>query len=171
MAPVLTFARPNAMCPTLWGRRLYSPRHSSAPVGEGIAAEPYDLVAEMPKFSWPTVVVSGGRDLSTPPAVAERVASLLPDAVLLKLQTMGHSALDTREQAALVIASAVGRGELDGLADRAPTLDALPARLALRLLTSAIGVVAAVEGAPPAWLRARRNWVPGGGTRLRPSQG
>ena len=33
-------------------------------------AEPYDLTAEMPKFSWPTVVISGGRDLITPPAVA-----------------------------------------------------------------------------------------------------
>ena len=30
-------------------------------------AEPYDLVAEMPKFAWPTVVISGGRDLTTPP--------------------------------------------------------------------------------------------------------
>ena len=29
-------------------------------------AEPYDLVAEMPKFSWPTAVISGGRDLVTP---------------------------------------------------------------------------------------------------------
>ena len=28
--------------------------------------------AEMPKFDWPTVVISGGRDLVTPPAVAER---------------------------------------------------------------------------------------------------
>ena len=42
-------------------------------------AEPYDLVAEMPKFDWPTVVISGGRDLITPPAVAERIASLVPE--------------------------------------------------------------------------------------------
>ena len=40
----------------------------------GFEAEPFDLVAEMPKFSWPTVVISGGRDLITPPAVAERIA-------------------------------------------------------------------------------------------------
>ena len=46
-------------------------------------AEPYDLVAEMPSFGWPTVVISGGRDLITPPAVAERIVSLLPDAVLV----------------------------------------------------------------------------------------
>src|SRR5258707_1078364 len=57
-------------------------------------AEPYDLVAEMPKFDWPAVGVSGGRDLVPPPAVAERVVSLLPNAVLLALPTMAHSALD-----------------------------------------------------------------------------
>jgi proline iminopeptidase len=113
-------------------------------------AEPYDLVAEMPKFGWPTVVVSGGRDLLTPPAVAERVASLLPNAVLLTLPTMAHSALDFREPAALAIAGAVWRGELDGLADQAPTVDALPPRPALRLLWKAIDVAATAEAVLPA---------------------
>ena len=47
--------------------------------------EPYDLVAEMPNFGWPTVVVSGGRDLVTPPAIAERIASLIPGAQLVRL--------------------------------------------------------------------------------------
>ena len=51
--------------------------------------EPYDLAAEMPNFGWPTAVISGGRDLITPLAVAERVASLLPDAALLKLAHHG----------------------------------------------------------------------------------
>ncbi|MGA7051348.1 MAG: alpha/beta fold hydrolase [Mycobacterium sp.] len=113
-------------------------------------AEPYDLVAEMPKFDWPAVVVSGGRDLITPPAVAQRVASLLPNSVLLALPTMGHSALDFREPAALAIAGSVWRGELDGLANRASTLDALPARPAQRLLWKAIDVAAAAEGTVPA---------------------
>jgi pimeloyl-ACP methyl ester carboxylesterase len=112
-------------------------------------AEPYDLVAEMPKFDWPTVVVSGGRDLVTPPAVAERVASLLPNAVLLALPTMAHSALDFREPAALAIAGAVWRGEYDGLAAQVPALDALPARPAVRLLWKAIDVVATAEHAIP----------------------
>jgi proline iminopeptidase len=113
-------------------------------------AEPYDLVAEMPKFGWPTVVVSGGRDLVTPPAVAERIASLLPNAVLLALPTMAHSALDFREPAALAIAGAVCRGELDGLADQVPTLDALPPRPGLRLLWKAIDVAATAEAVLPA---------------------
>ncbi|OBB94930.1 alpha/beta hydrolase [Mycobacterium sp. 852002-30065_SCH5024008] len=111
--------------------------------------EPYDLVAEMPHFGWPTAVVSGGRDLITPPAVAERVATLLPHAVLLKLPTMAHSALDFREPAAIAIAQAVLRGEFDGLAAKAPALDALPPRPELRLLWKAIGVAAAVEGILP----------------------
>lgn len=120
-------------------------------------AEPYDLVAEMPKFGWPTVVISGGRDLFTPPAVAERVASLLPNPVLLTLPTMAHSALDFRETAALAIAGAVWRGELDSLAGQASTLDALPARPAVRLLWKAIGVATTAEGVllavPPGLVR------------------
>jgi pimeloyl-ACP methyl ester carboxylesterase len=111
--------------------------------------EPYDLVAEMPNFGWPAVVISGGRDLITPPAVAERVASLVPNAALLKLPTMAHSALDFREPAALAIAGAVCRGEFDGLAARAPALDALPARPPVRLLWKAIEVAAIAERAVP----------------------
>jgi pimeloyl-ACP methyl ester carboxylesterase len=112
-------------------------------------AEPYDLVAEMPRFNWPTVVIAGGRDLVTPPAVAERVASLLPRSTLLRLATMAHSALDFREPAALAIAAAVCRGEFDGLAGRASALDALPARLPMRVLWKAIDVAATVEAAVP----------------------
>jgi proline iminopeptidase len=113
-------------------------------------AEPYDLVAEMPKFDWPTVVISGGRDLVTPPAVAERAASLLPNAVLLPLPTMAHSALDFREPAALAIAGAVWRGEHNRLADQAAGLDALPARPALRLLWKAIDAAVTAEAVLPA---------------------
>jgi pimeloyl-ACP methyl ester carboxylesterase len=122
-------------------------------------AEPYDLVAEMPSFGWPTVVVSGGRDLITPPAVAERVASLVPNATLLKLPTMAHSALDFREPAALAIAGAVCRGELGGLAARARALDVLPSRPPVRLLWKAIEVAAIAEhalAALPAVPRLRR---------------
>lgn len=117
---------------------------------ESFEAEPYDLAAEMPKFDWPVVVVSGGRDLVTPRAVAERVASLLPNSVLLTLPSMAHSALDFREPTALAIAGRVWRGELDGLADRAATLDSIPPRPAQRLLWKAIDVAAAAEARMPA---------------------
>ncbi len=112
--------------------------------------EPYDLPAEMPNFTWPTVVISGGRDLITPPPVAQRVASLIPGATLVKLPNMAHSALDFREPAALAIAGAVCRGELDGLAAQAPALDALPPRPGIRLLWKAIELAAVAEGALPA---------------------
>lgn len=113
-------------------------------------SEPYDLTSEMPRFRWPTVVVSGGRDLVTPAAVAHRIASLVPNPVLLSLPTMAHSALDFREPAALAIAEAVCRGELDSLAARASALDALPPRPGVRLLWKTVGMAAAAEGALPA---------------------
>ncbi|MCV7229777.1 alpha/beta hydrolase [Mycolicibacterium komossense] len=112
-------------------------------------AEPYDLVAEMPRFDWSTAVISGGRDLTTPPAVAERVASLIPDAALVRLPTAGHSALDTRERAAMEIAKAVTQGETAELPARGDELDALPGNPAVRLLVSAVAAAAAIEGAVP----------------------
>jgi proline iminopeptidase len=112
-------------------------------------AEPFDLVAEMPRFGWPTVVISGGRDLTTPPAVAERIADLVPGAVLVRLANTGHSVLDTKESAALRIASRVAAGRCAGLPAQAATLDTLPNRPALRLMVSAISAAARVEAALP----------------------
>ena len=112
-------------------------------------AEPFDLVAEMPRFGWPTVVISGGRDLTTPPAVAERIADLIPGAVLVRLATTGHSVLDTKESAALRIAVLVAAGRYAALPGQAATLDTLPNRPALRLMVSAIAAAARVEAALP----------------------
>lgn len=112
-------------------------------------SEPYDLVAEMPSFGWSTVIVAGGRDLITPPAVAERVAALVPNPVLLELPSMGHSALDFREPAALAIAAAVCRGQVAELPAKASRLDAMPPRLPIRLLWKAMDVAITVEAAIP----------------------
>ena len=113
-------------------------------------AEPYDLTAEMPKFIWPTVVISGGRDLITPRAVAEEIVSLIPDSVLVELATAGHSAIDVRERAALDIVEAVYGDRTSGLPARAKELDAKPGGLGIRLLVGAIGAAAAVESVLPA---------------------
>jgi proline iminopeptidase len=113
-------------------------------------AEPYDLTAEMPKFSWPTVVISGGRDLITPRSVAQEIVSLIPDSVLVELATAGHSAIDVRESAALDIVEAVYGGDISRLPDHAKELDAKPAGLGIRLLVGAIGAAAAVESVLPA---------------------
>lgn len=117
-----------------------------APSFEG---EPYDLVAEMPKFSWPTVVISGGRDLITPPLIAERIAALVPDAALVRLPTAAHSLLDTRERAVLAIARAVSCGDHRALPARSRKLDKLPGRPVMRLFVLALSVAVAIEGALP----------------------
>lgn len=121
-------------------------------------AEPFDLIADMPRFDWPTVVVSGGRDLTTPPSVARRIASLVPGSVLVELPTAGHSVLDAKEPAALEIAVALDAGHADQLPARAADLDAQPGSLAFRLLTWGIGAAAVAESVVPAAVpRAVRN--------------
>jgi proline iminopeptidase len=115
-------------------------------------SEPYDLTAEMPKFDWPTVVISGGRDLVTPWAIAERIGSLVPGAVLVRLATAAHSVLDTRERAVLAIVKAVNAGQHDRLPAQADGLDRMPARPVMRLMVSAISAAAALEAALPALL-------------------
>ena len=115
----------------------------------GFEAEPFDLVAQMPRFRWPTVVISGGRDLITPPAVADRIADLVPDATLVRLPTAAHSVLDTREEAALRIATEVLAGRADGLPSQQDALDALPGGPAVRLAEPALGVVARVAAVLP----------------------
>jgi pimeloyl-ACP methyl ester carboxylesterase len=112
-------------------------------------AEPYDLIAAMPGFGWPTVVISGGRDLVTPPAVARRIVSLLPDATLVDLPTAGHSVIDTRERTALDVVKAVYAGTMHQLPSRSAQLDAAPGGIGVRLLVRAIGAAAVAEAAVP----------------------
>ncbi|MGV0873454.1 alpha/beta hydrolase [Mycolicibacterium sp. XJ879] len=112
-------------------------------------AEPYDLASEMPNFRWPTVVVCGGRDLITPPAVARRIASLIPDAVLVTLATAGHSIVDSRERAALDIIDALYAGWARGLPARSATLDSRPPGLGIRALLWGMAAATALESALP----------------------
>lgn len=122
----------------------------SAKFFEPFEAEPFDLRAELPEFHWPTVVVSGGRDLTTPPAVADQVAALAPEAVLVRMPTVAHSVLDTREQAAFAVMRAVRDGVAEQLSATAEELDALPARPVIRLAMSGIAAATAVEAVLPA---------------------
>ncbi|MGE2732415.1 alpha/beta fold hydrolase [Mycolicibacterium vaccae] len=112
-------------------------------------AEPYDLRSAMPQFTWPTAILSGGRDLTTPPAVARRIARLIPESALVELPTAGHSILDTREQAALQVCRAAMRNDLHRLASRGTELDALPANATVRLLVGAMSVAARAESLLP----------------------
>jgi proline iminopeptidase len=115
-------------------------------------AEPYDLIASMPGFGWPTAVISGGRDLVTPRAVAQRIVSLLPDAALVDLPTAGHSVIDTRERTALDVVKSVYAGKLHELPSRSAQLDTAPGGIGVRLLVRVIGAAAVAESAVPSVL-------------------
>ena len=97
----------------------------------------------MPNFTWPTVVISGGRDLITPSTVARRITSLIPNSVLISLPTAGHSVVDLRESAALEIVKAIYEGALEGLSERGAVLDSKPAGLGVRALVWGIEAAAA----------------------------
>ncbi|MEI6253740.1 MAG: alpha/beta fold hydrolase [Mycobacteriaceae bacterium] len=124
-------------------------RESAPDEPAAFEGEPFDLVTAMPGFDWPTAVVSGGRDLITPPAVADRIAGLIPGATLVRLPTAGHSILDTREAAALRIAAQVCAGRTADLPAAGVDLDKLPPPPELRLMGWAIEAGARIEGALP----------------------
>ena len=86
---------------------------------------------------------------TTPRAVAQRIVSLLPDAVLVDLPTAGHSAIDTRERTALDVVKAVYAGTLDELPSRSAQLDAEPGGIGVRMLVWAIAAAAVAESVVP----------------------
>lgn len=102
----------------------YAPSAAAFP---GFAGEPYDLTAEVARFAWPMVLLSGTRDLRTPPAIADRVAATARDAVLVRIEN-GHSALDTHPVAFLNAVRRLVRGQQDRLPAEASALDHLPKR-------------------------------------------
>ena len=96
--------------------------------------------------------ISGGRDLTTPPAVAERIASLIPESVLVELPTAGAQRRSTSASGRpwSIVKAVQRRRDRTACLPRATELDALPARPGLRLLVCAIGAAAAIESALPA---------------------
>lgn len=106
------------------------------------AGEPFDLAEGVRRFDWPLVLLTGSRDLRTPPAIAARVAAAAPHAVTVPIEN-GHSALDTHPVALLNVIDRLVRGTQDSLPDIAAQLNRLPRRgIAARapeLLTAVIG--------------------------------
>jgi pimeloyl-ACP methyl ester carboxylesterase len=108
--------------------RPFDPALTYAPLAEGypaFAGEPYDLASEVARFAWPLVLLSGDRDLRTPPEIAERVARTAPDATLVRLHN-GHSALDTHPMALLNALRRLVRGQQYRLPGEEAALDRLP---------------------------------------------
>ena len=89
--------------------------------------EPFDLRKELPSFSWPTVVISGDRDVRTPRSVAAEIVALVPGATLLAVREHGHSALDTQRSLALDIMRSVTTSISDSGARDPATLPVDPA--------------------------------------------
>jgi len=102
----------------------YAPLAGRFPSFEG---EPFDLAEGVRRFDWPLVLLSGSRDLRTPPAIAARVAAAAPRAVTVTIEN-GHSALDTHPIALLNAVDRLVRGTQDSLPALAPQLDRLPRR-------------------------------------------
>ncbi|GGM49528.1 alpha/beta hydrolase [Microbacterium saperdae] len=78
-----------------------------APQFSAFQGEPFDLPTQVRAFAWPTVVISGDRDIRTPRATAEKVVAQIPGAVLLPVRDHGHSALDTHPSLALDVMHAM----------------------------------------------------------------
>jgi pimeloyl-ACP methyl ester carboxylesterase len=138
-------------CPQPDGQPLDPELHILATAARfpAFEAEPYDLPAALPAFHWPTVVLSGDRDLRTPRPIAERIAALIPGAILLPLKGQGHSALDTHQKAALHVLRALRDGEEQRLLGQRAAIDALPRRGLSRLLSPIIRIRLLVEGLLP----------------------
>lgn len=64
-------------------------------------AEPRDIRGALPGFDWPTLVISGDRDVRTPRTTADEIVARAPRAELVRVRDHGHSALDTAQQVAL----------------------------------------------------------------------
>ncbi|WP_322411072.1 alpha/beta hydrolase [Microbacterium invictum] len=116
-----------------------------APRFPAFAGEPFDLPALTPAFAWPLVILSGARDLRTPPAIAERTARTARDAVLVRLQN-GHSALDTHPVALLNAVRRLVRGAQHRLPAEADVLDRLPRRGAGARLPDLLRAMSRAEG-------------------------
>lgn len=106
------------------------PALTYAPIADrfpGFAGEPFDLPALTPEFSWPMVLLSGDRDLRTPPAIAARVARTAREGVLVPIEN-GHSALDTHPVALLNALRWLILGRQHQLPSTAERLSNLPRR-------------------------------------------
>lgn len=116
-----------------------------APLFPGFDAEPVDLGREVSRFTWPMVLLSGTRDLRTPPDIADRVASIAPDAAVTRIEN-GHSALDTHPAALMRALDHLVTGRHAALPGQGEALNALPRRgVSARFPTLLEGLVGHTE--------------------------
>lgn len=87
----------------------------------------FDLPQLTPTFTWPLVVLSGTRDLRTPPQIARRTVDTAQRGTLLTIEN-GHSALDTQPAALLNVVKRLTQNRAHSLSGRESELDLLPRR-------------------------------------------
>ncbi|GED96315.1 alpha/beta fold hydrolase [Gordonia crocea] len=105
---------------------------------EEFVGEPVFLPDAIPAFTWPTAVIAGSRDLVTPPPISARIAGLIPQAALVELPGVGHSALDSHRRAALAVIRAMLDGQHRELPRRSSELAALPRRGSLQIVAALV---------------------------------
>lgn len=96
---------------------------------------PTDLAGGLATFDRPTAVLSGRRDMRCVRPGLERLASSLPQGVLVPFPNSGHSFLDFHPRVALLAARAVANGRIRRLPELAPRLEALRKPLHRSLLS------------------------------------
>ncbi len=100
--------------------------------------EPFDFPSQIPAFSWPVVVISGGRDLRTPPPIAEKIVDLVPGSVLVSIPVLGHSAMDSHQLAAVYVTKMLAHNTSESRSALERHVAGLPRRGAANLMRRAI---------------------------------
>lgn len=98
--------------------------------------QPFNFPELAKAWPWQTVVISGKRDLVTTRPVAQRIVATVPDGLLIALNRMAHSALDSNQAALIRIMSAVEKGEVDRYARHPSVLDHLRHRGSAAIVTA-----------------------------------
>lgn len=98
-----------------------------APKFPAFAGEPYNLPEETQRFTWPLAVLSGSRDIRTPPVIAQRVVEAAQNAVHIEIEN-GHSALETHPAPLLNIMRQMTCDGAARLPEMANRLNLLPHR-------------------------------------------
>lgn len=97
--------------------RMFAEKAGNFPLFE---REPFDPAKELPGFSWPVVLFSGGRDTREPSFLHREMASLLPEALHVVFPEAAHDLLRFRAKAVLKIEQATVSGGLHEAARVSP---------------------------------------------------
>lgn len=136
--------------------QLAGERSRAVPPFDG---EPWDLHALSRQITAPVLVLSGRRDLVTPPSIAHDLAERLPAASILDVPGTGHSVLDTHSRLAQVAIRWASVGAQRELTAHAAELARLPRTPLTQALVTGVRLALAAERYSPIrlWVEAARS--------------